>query len=253
MTTTTQGATTISDLHEGKDVVNAPTRLLGWHFLTVDYRTGHGNLGPLKAGDILRVTPPLVFCANGLHASVRARDALSRALSAIVSCVELSGAILTRDDEVCAEVRRILSVHDATLVLHERACGDAEVALLAERAAGREPHTASWHVIEVKRRWMRGEATSKELSAAWSAARSTAECAAKSAAWSAWSAARSAAECAAWSAARSAARSAAEFAAWSAWCAAWSAARSAAESAQNERLEAALEAMHDAHVAAGTV
>jgi len=279
MTTTTQLATTILDVPEGAEgaegAVNAPTRLLGWHFLAADYRTGHGRLGPLKAGDVLRVTPPLIFCENGLHASVRAIDALRRAPSAIVSRVELSGVILTRSTEVCAEVRHILYVHDATFVLHERACGDAEVTLLIERAAGREPHTASWHAIEVKRRWMRGEATSEELFAAWFAAWSVAESAprpagrpagrfaagfaAESAAESATeSAAESVAESAAWfaaeSAAESAAGSAAESAAGSAArSAAESAARSAARSAQNERLEAAFEALHTAHVAAGTV
>jgi len=98
----------------------------------------------------------------------------------------------------------------------------AEIALLAERAAGREPHPDSWACLEVARRYARGEATGAERSAAWSAARS--------AAWSAaGSAARSAARSAAWSAAESAAESAA-----------WSAAESAAGSAQLAKVLAAI-------------
>jgi hypothetical protein len=80
---------------------------------------------------------------------------------------------------------------------------------------------ASLLALEVATRFANGTATSKELSAARSAAESAA-----------WSAARSAAESAAWSAAWSAAESAAELATWSAAgsaaeLATWSAAGSA--------------------------
>jgi hypothetical protein len=69
--------------------------------------------------------------------------------------------------------------------LHLFACNIAEQALLAERKAGREPHTDSWAAIQAKRDWLDGKITDDQLSAAW-------------AAWSA-------AESAAWSEARSAA------------------------------------------------
>jgi activator of HSP90 ATPase len=89
-------------------------------------------------------------------------------------------------------------------------------------------------VLKVVTRYIKGKATTEELSAAESAAWSAAVSAARSAAVSAAeSAAGSAAESAAGSAAGSAAESAARSAAESA---AWSAARSAAWSAQEKQL-----------------
>ncbi|HUS88029.1 MAG TPA: hypothetical protein VMW91_01455 [Desulfosporosinus sp.] len=83
--------------------------------------------------------------------------------------------------------------------LHEFACWCAGQALLGEREAGREPHLNSWKAIEVKRRWIKGEATDKELNAAWAAA--------GAAAWAAaGAAAGAAARDAAWAAAGAAAR-----------------------------------------------
>ncbi len=174
-------------------------KLLGYHFLRIDRRLRWNDVGVIEAGRTITVSPPLVFCTNGLHAGILPLDALRRAPGPILCRVGLDGEILTDTSEVCAESRTVLWMHDATLALHEFACNEAELVLLAERAVGREPHEASWHAIEVKRRWLRGEATLDDLSAAESAA----------------------------------------------WSAAWS--------AQNERLEAAFEAMHAAHAAAGTV
>jgi hypothetical protein len=91
-------------------------------------------------------------------------------------------------------------------ILHEFACRSAEWALVLVALGGAEIDPRSAEAIATKRRWLRREASDKELSAAWSAARSAAEAAwsAAKAAWSAveaaWSAARIAAE-AAWSAA----------------------------------------------------
>ena len=75
--------------------------------------------------------------------------------------------------------------------LHELACKFAELALLGERKAGREPHPNSWKVIEVKRAWIAGKATDDNLKSAWAAIWATA--------WAAWAAARDAAR-AAWAA-----------------------------------------------------
>jgi hypothetical protein len=92
---------------------------------------------------------------------------------------------------------------DATRALRLFGCDVAEMALKAERKAGREPHKDSWDVVAVMRRWIDGKATDAERSAARSAAGSAAWNAAGSAAWNA-------AGSAAWNAAGSAARSAAE-------------------------------------------
>lgn len=86
---------------------------------------------------------------------------------------------------------------DAPL-LHEFACRCAERAL--RRVENPDPR--SMRAIEVKRAWLRGEATDEELVAAEAAAWAAAEAAAGAAAWTA-------AEGAAWDAARYAARAAA--------------------------------------------
>jgi hypothetical protein len=65
--------------------------------------------------------------------------------------------------------------------LHEVGLRYAERLLTAERGAGREPDPRSWAVLEVKRRWLKGEATDEELRKAASAA-----WAARAAWWTAW-------------------------------------------------------------------
>ena len=112
-------------------------------------------------------------------------------------------------------------------VLHEYACRCAEYALTFVR----EPDSRSIAAIEAKRKWLRGEISNDDLTAAWSAAWAAARDAARYAARAAWAAAW-----AAWDAARYAARAAAWSAAWAAWdaaraaawWAAWDAARYAA-------------------------
>ena len=94
-------------------------------------------------------------------------------------------------------------------VLHEYACRCAEYALTFVR----EPDSRSIAAIEAKRKWLRGEISNDDLTAAWSAAWAAARDAARyaaraawAAAWAAWDAARAAAWWAAWDAARYAAR-----------------------------------------------
>ena len=89
-------------------------------------------------------------------------------------------------------------------VLHEYACRCAEYALTFVR----EPDSRSIAAIEAKRKWLRGEISNDDLTAARAAAWD-AVCDAAWAAWAAWDAARAAAcdaACdAAWDAARAAA------------------------------------------------
>lgn len=129
-------------------------------------------------------------------------------------------------------------------ILHEFACR------CAERALSRieNPDPRSLRAIEVKRTWLRGEATDEELAAAQDAAR-----AARHATWAAAEAAAldfaeaaaaeaaalDSAEAAAWAAARYAAMSAAREAAMSAareaaQAAAWRAVLAAAKDAENQ-------------------
>ena len=82
-------------------------------------------------------------------------------------------------------------------VLHEYACRCAEYALTFVR----EPDSRSIAAIEAKRKWLRGEISNDDLTAAraaaWAAARAAAawaaNAAARAAAWAAWDAARAAA------------------------------------------------------------
>jgi hypothetical protein len=172
-----------------------------WHFLPADRCTRYSRR-PVRAGQTIIVHTrkrPLELCVWGLHACVRAIEALSYAPGPIACLVELGGEIIQDKDKVVATRRKCLGMGDATQVLYTFACD------VAERALGRteDPDPRSLAAVETRRRWLRGEATDAELSAAWSAARS---------------AARSAAESAAWSAAENAAWGAAENAAWgSAW------------------------------------
>ncbi len=107
-------------------------------------------------------------------------------------------------------------------VLHEYACRCAEYALTFVR----EPDSRSIAAIEAKRKWLRGEISNDDLTAAWDAAWSAAD-AARAAADAARDAARAAARAAA-NAARAAAWAAAAWTACNATTAAYDAARAAA-------------------------
>src|SRR5690606_5004549 len=118
----------------------------------------------------------------------------------------------------------VLWMADATRTLHEFGLWCAEQALQRERAAGREPDPRSWKALEVKRRWLAGDAGDDELAAARAAARDAAwdaavaparDAAVAAAVVAAVAAARGAAVDAAWVAAEAAAFAAAD-AAWDA-------------------------------------
>jgi hypothetical protein len=203
--------------------------MLAWHFLRDDQRLSYPPHTLVEVGQKMTVEPPLELCRWGLHASKRALDALGYAPGIIACRVELSGEILEDDDKVCATERTVLSMIDATNILHEFACWCAEQALLREREAGQKPNPRIWAAIEAKRKWLRGEITDSELETAKDAARDAAKTAAVAAAYTAWAAAYAAdqtARAAAWEAAWDAAREAA-----------WTATRAAAWAAQNTRLE----------------
>ena len=177
----------------------------GWHWLKEDCRLQFPPHTVVRKCQTLKADGPLSLCNNGLHASKLAIDALQYAPGPVICRVTLSGEILEGNDKACAAERTCLWWADATKTLHEFACWCATKALEAERAAGREPHEACWNAVATKLRWLKGEATDKELEAAWEAA---------------WAAA--------WAAAREAA---------------WAAARAAAWEAQNKRLEEMLFAL----------
>ena len=201
-----------------------------WHFVRDDKRIDndthhHGRARIVRTGLVLRVPPPIVLCERGLHGSERIIDALQYAPGALICRTSHWGEVVRHDDKLASEYRRVEWMLDGTTVLREFACDIAESALLAERAAGREPDRRSWEAIRVTRAWMRGVCDS----ATWGAASAAAWAAARDAAMAAaWDAARAAASAAAWAAARAAAWDAARAAAMAAardaaWDAAWDA------------------------------
>jgi len=178
----------------------------------------------------LHETRRLVMCNVGLHASLRAIDALKYAPGPIVCRVELRGERIDDEEKSCASERKVIAIADATMTLHEFACWCAETALRRERKAGHEPDKRSWNAIHVKRRWLRGDATDDELESA----RATAWVAA----WESVAAARAAgaaaraAGAASWESAVESARVSARVAAGEAW--------EEARAAQNRKLESML-------------
>lgn len=161
-------------------------KVLAWHWLPDNGCLRYPPHTKVEVGQTLTAEGPLELCKNGMHASLRALDALKYAFGAIICRVELSGETVEGDDKLCARHRKVVAMADATKTLHEFACWCAEQALLREREAGREPDVRSWAAIEVKRRWLKGEATDEELyvarDAAWDAARDAARAAARAAA-----------------------------------------------------------------------
>jgi hypothetical protein len=203
---------------------------LAWHFLSEDRHTGYSPRVLVETGQTLTHDGPLELCESGLHASVRAIDALQFAPGPIICRVKLGGEMKHDNDKSVARERTVLWMFDAANVLHEMACCSATAALLI--AGVDDPR--SWTAIEAKRAWLRGEIDDAQLAAAWDAARDAAGDAAGDAAWdagraAAWDATRAAA----WDAARDAAGDAA-------WAAAWDAARAAAWDEQNVVFEALL-------------
>lgn len=183
-----------------------------WYFSTETKRLRFGDDREIAVGVTHSIEGEPWLCDRGLHASVKALDALSYAPGPIVWRVRLGGTILTGDDKLCATERTYLSGGiDAseTLRLFARKCA-LDVAHL-------------WDAPQVVIDYLNTgdesiRAAAKE--AVWAGG------AARDAAWdAAWGAARDAA----WIAARAAARAAA-------WAAAWDAARDV----QNSRLESML-------------
>ena len=186
-----------------------------WHWVSADRMTRYDPRVPVVVGETLRVDGDIALCERGLHASVKALDALYYAPGPICCRVRLGGTIIHGNDKVVASERTVLWMFDATNVLHEMACISAETALLIANV--NDPRC--WEAIEAKRAWLRGEIDGAQLAAArdaaWGAARAATWAAAGDAAWdAAWGAAGAAARDAAGAAARDAAWGAAGDAAW---------------------------------------
>jgi hypothetical protein len=145
-----------------------------WHFLRDDNRLQFGERELVEVGKTLRVEGELKLCEHGLHASHKAIDALQYAPGPIVCRVTLGGEIVEDTDKAVAQERTVLWMADATNTLHEFACRCAETALKTAKVED----VRCWAAIETKRKWLNGEATDAELTAARAAAWATARAAA---------------------------------------------------------------------------
>ena len=182
-------------------------KLLAWHF-TKGFKLRDGQ--DLVAGRTYKVEGPLRLCEHGLHASIRAIDALEYAPDTVVSRVECSGDIIHGEDKLVCSQRKVLWCRDVSKELRLWACDCAETALMIAEVTDER----CWNAIDVSRGYAVGIATVEQLATA----RSPAWCAAWSFAQSATSYTTDAAWYAAWSAAQfdalDAAQSAASHVAW---------------------------------------
>lgn len=223
--------------HDDAPAVGRET--LAWHFVGRTLRDGR----PVPADGVeLRHDGPVVMCVSGLHASVRAIDALRYAPGATACRVVMRDVVATGTDKLVARSRTILWRVDATDVLHELT-RDCALDVLHTWATPETPGIDT--VVEYL---LTGDESLRDTArvSAWDA-----WAAAGASAWAAWEARAAAAQVAAqaaWDAwdARDAAAAAARIARASALAEghagdAWDVAR-AARDAQNTRLERMLEA-----------
>ena len=182
----------------------------GWYFSEESRLLRHGDARPIAIGVTHEVEAPIELCNRGLHASVRAIDALHYAPGPIVWRVELSGKIKTGADKCVATHRKYIGGGvDASAVMRA----------FARRCALGVAHL--WDMPDVVREYLNtGDESLRD--AVWAVARAAARAAHDASSRGAI-----------WTAARAAARAAARDASWTA---AWDAARDA----QNKHLETML-------------
>ena len=80
----------------------------GWYFSKESRLLRYGDARPIAIGVTHEVAAPIELCKRGLHASVRAIDALEFAPGPIVWRVELSGEIKLGDDKCVATHRKYI-------------------------------------------------------------------------------------------------------------------------------------------------
>ena len=183
-----------------------------WHLCNNDKRLGFSDRRVIRTGRTYKVAGPVKCCQHGLHGSRRLIDALRYAQGEILCAVELTGQMDHQCDKVAATERKVVWMLNVSDILHEFACWRAERMLRAANVTDEQ----CWTAIRTKRRWLAGDATDAELSAARLATLSAARSAV---AWSAQWMAYYAAHCsAAYPAASVAAGLAANFTANSAAC-----------------------------------
>jgi hypothetical protein len=90
-----------------------------WHFLKSDKKLGYASGREIYPGQTIKVKGQLRPCAWGLHASIKATDALRYAPGPIICRVLCSDEIIQKDDKICARKRKCLWMADTTKVLQK--------------------------------------------------------------------------------------------------------------------------------------
>jgi hypothetical protein len=156
--------------------------VLAWHFLAADRKMAHvGEI--VEPGYIYSHVGPLKLCEAGMHASIRAIDAIKYAPGPVVCRVRCSGAMLDGSDKIVAQHREVLWMADANSILRLIATECVRKTPLADGRTVSDLLTdpRSRNAVEVAERFAHGKATRQELAAA----RAAAEAAARDAAWAA--------------------------------------------------------------------
>jgi len=161
-----------------REVIMCSKSVLAWHFLSANRRLGYDDRRLVRKGQTLRIKGEPILCEHGLHGSLRLIDALSYASGPIIERVEIGVdepyEIIEDDNKLVGTWRKTLWWIDATTILHEFACREAEKVL--EMAGVTDKRC--WDAIRVKRLWLQGKVTDKKLDearvAAWVAVRAAA-------------------------------------------------------------------------------
>jgi hypothetical protein len=173
--------------------------MIAWYFAPDDRRLRYGDGRLVEVGVTHTVKGPPIFCQRGLHASVRALDALKYARVPVACLVRVGGEIAACEDRIVATERTYMYVIDATDVLRvfSRRCALQVVDLWDCPPVVRE-------YLETGREDLRAAARAVARAVSWAAARAAARAATWAAADATWTAAD-----AAWTAADAAADAAA--------------------------------------------
>jgi len=169
-----------------------------WHFARQDRCLAFGDGRKIVKGRTLTVEGKPILGNHGLHASRKITDALKTGYGGSIICrVEVGGEIIEGGSILAGQTRKCLWWIDASKLLHEFACKCAARAL---KKTNFKKTSKSWKAINIKRKWLAGKATDRELEDArsaaaesdewregWSSVKWTARSEASSAAvWAAW-------------------------------------------------------------------
>jgi hypothetical protein len=123
-------------------------KIKAYYFAQENKRLRHGDNRLVKKGVTHTHQGLPILCKQGLHASIRLRDALFYAPGPVICEVELSGEVIKGDDKCVATKRKYLSVRNVSRELRIFAVDCAKRELKRENRAGRIVDDASWNVVD---------------------------------------------------------------------------------------------------------